>query len=378
MSVTFPRMSWPVLRPQLPQADRLLPYLRKIDANRVYTNSGPLVQELSQRLGVRFELPGLGVITAASGTTALIGAILGSVGRARPQRPLALIPSFTFVATAVAAEACGYEARFADIDAHSFLLEPHRAVNEPAIGRVGVVIPVGAFGLPVDQAAWNRFRDETGIGVVIDGAACFEAASARPRAVLGEIPVAMSFHATKSFGTAEGGCIATSDVNLALKINRALNFGFLGARDSMAASINGKMSEYHAAVGLAELDGWSEKAEALAEIARAYRRQFARFDLQHRFFGAGEIASCYALFRCKSAEEGQRLAGGLRLEGVDVRFWYGEGMHQQSHYRREHCGAQPVTDRLAPCLVGLPVAPDLEACAIDEITRKVAWLIEAA
>ena len=56
--------------------------------------------------------------------------------------------------------------------------------------------------------------------------------------------------------------MATADEELAGSVIRALNFGFRGERNSSSASINGQLSEYHAAVGLAELDGWPAKQAA--------------------------------------------------------------------------------------------------------------------
>ena len=72
----------PVLRPRLPSAEQLLPYLRRIDATRVYTSWGPLALELEERLCRRFSLPRGGVVSAGSGTSALTAAILTAAGRA--------------------------------------------------------------------------------------------------------------------------------------------------------------------------------------------------------------------------------------------------------------------------------------------------------
>ena len=57
----------PVLRPRLPSAEQLLPYLRRIDATRIYTSWGPLALELEERLCRRFSLPVGGVVSASSG-----------------------------------------------------------------------------------------------------------------------------------------------------------------------------------------------------------------------------------------------------------------------------------------------------------------------
>jgi dTDP-4-amino-4,6-dideoxygalactose transaminase len=372
MTKSFTAPPTPVLQPRLAEAERLLPYLRQIDANRVYANFGPLALELSRRLGARFSLAGENVITAASGTAALIGAILATVGRAGRERPLALVPGYSFVATAVAAEACGYEVQFADVDEKSLLLEPVQALAHPSLHRIGLVIPVGAFGRAVAQSGWRQFRDTTGVGVVIDGAACFEAASAAPSALLGEIPVAMSFHATKSFGTGEGGCVVTSNQDLAKDVVRAVNFGFFGTRECCAASINGKMSEYHAAVGLAELDGWDEKGKALKAVAENYRRGFGNVGLGGRFIGAPDTASCYALFRCETERKAQALAAHLEAEAIGHRFWYGRGMHKEPYFIQRSFVSLPNSEDVAACLIGLPVAPDLALPTIERVVKAVA------
>ena len=203
--------SIPVQRPLLPQADRLLPYLRRIDATRTYSNWGPLADELERRLEAHFGLPEHGVVSAASGTAALVGAVLGIAGRGGLERPLALIPAYTFVATALAVEQCGYRPYLVDVDPRTWQLDQFGCSTRSGLDRVGLVVPVAPFGRPVPQESWLAFRRQTGIPVAIDGGASFEGASDEPRRFLGEIPTAFSFHATKSFATGEGGCVTTTD-----------------------------------------------------------------------------------------------------------------------------------------------------------------------
>src|SRR5580704_1462408 len=183
----------PVMRPQLPLAERLLPYLRRIDQSRTYSNYGPLSRELEQRLANMLQLPAggvvTGVVTASSGTTALIGAILASAGRGTPARPLALLPAFTFVATAAAVEQCGYTPYLADIDPDTWMLQPESLANHPELERIGVVVPVAPFGRPVPQHRWQVFARQTGISVVIDGAASFEPISDAADLFVGPLPV---------------------------------------------------------------------------------------------------------------------------------------------------------------------------------------------
>ena len=287
------------MRPRLPSAEQLLPYLRRIDATRVYTSWGPLALELEERLCRRFSLPPGGVVSAGSGTSALTAAILTAAGRATAERRLAIVPAFTFVATAAAAEACGYTLRIVDVDPATWQLDPERVAALSDLDEAGVVIPVAPFGRPVPQTAWLEFRERTGIPVVIDGAATFEAAASRARSILGELPVAMSFHATKAFATGEGGCVASTETGVVEQIGQALNFGFSGSRDSATPSLNGKLSEYHAAVGLAELEGWNAKRAQHEGVVALYVEAFASVGIFDRLGrgGAGRRGSRTFSFR---------------------------------------------------------------------------------
>jgi dTDP-4-amino-4,6-dideoxygalactose transaminase len=361
----------PVQRPLLPHADRLLPYLRRIDATRTYSNWGPLADDLERRLEVHFGLPEHGVVSASSGTAALVGAVLGIAGRAASARPLALIPAYTFVATALAVELCGYRPYLVDVDPRTWLLDPAALRNRAGLDLVGLVVPVASFGRPVPQDPWIAFRRETGIPVAIDGGASFEGAAGEPRRFLGDIPTAFSFHATKSFGTGEGGCIATTDALASKRITQALNFGFYEARDCESPSTNGKMSEYHAAVGLAELEGWTAKRDALQSVAEHYRVRLARAGLGDRFVGAPDVAGCYALFHSADAAEARHVRGALDRSRVEYRLWYGQGLLSQAYFSDLPHDALDVTGELAPRIIGLPVAPDLSPEAIDTVVSAL-------
>ena len=357
----------PVLRPRLPSAERIVTYLRRIDAARIYTNRGPLAQELESRLQARLDLPEGGMAIASSGTTAIVGAILASVGRATAQRPLAMMPAYTFVATAVAAEQCGYRAYIVDVDPETWMLAPEALAHHKALAQTGVVIPVAPYGRPTPQAPWRAFQAATGVPVVVDGAASFDRVLAAPEAFLGAIPVAFSFHATKAYATGEGGAVASNDVELIQRTRQALNFGFHGARDCQTPSVNGKISEYHAAVGLAEDDGWADKAGALQGVVDSYRRR-----LGARFYGAPDIGLSYGLLLCRNLAETQAVVQAFERADIDCRHWYGAGAHRQTHYAGASRDALGVTENLAPRLLGLPMAPDLGEREIGRVAVAIA------
>lgn len=303
------------------------------------------------------------VVSAASGTAAITAAILAVAGPATASAPLALMPSHTFIATAQAAGLCGYRPWFVDVDATSWALDPQRLRGHPRLDRAGVVVVVAPYGRLPDIEAWTAFAAETGRAVVIDAAASAEAlarrADAAPDAPVG-VPVAISLHATKPLACGEGGLVLWSDRDGLERAAQALNFGFLGSRSARASGFNGKMSEYHAAVGLAALDGWAERVAAAermhARIAEAARHR----GLAGCLIGHPDIASCYLLHDIGDvsdpAARTRALAELLDGCGVEHRLWYGGGVHREPVFAgSDERDALPVTEALAARLIGVPV-----------------------
>ena len=232
-------------------------------------------------------------------------------------------------------------------------------------------MPVAAYGRAVPIAGWERFRQVSGVAVVIDAAASFEALLQNPLGTIGSLPVALSFHATKAFATGEGGALVTRDDALSRAAFRSLNFGFLMERVSRAHSINGKMSEHHAAIGLASLDQWPRHQQALCSVAGAYRAAFASRGLAHLLVCHPDVASNYVLLRLPEGPAAREVVPALEAHRIESRHWYGPGLHGQPVFAELPRDVLSVTDRLAECLLGLPVAPDLDAVVVERIADVV-------
>ena len=356
----------PVLRPKLPSARAILPYLERVDAARIYSNFGPLVCELQSRLQDLL-LAGEGqVICTSSGTSALSAAILASAGRAGDKR-IAIVPDLTFAATAAAVERCGYDLHLTEVDRDNWQLDPDVIRRHPRLAEVGVVVPVAAYGQPVAQACWVRFMQDTGIPVVIDAAAAFASLLRAPGRYVGAVPAAISFHATKSFGVGEGGCIAWSAPRAEQRLSEAINFGFFEDRRSIAPSLNGKMSEYHAAVGLAELDSWNDKTAAFERVVASYRRYASALGLEGRMILFPESDYIYPMFNCADDEESRLLQDRLSQRGYGSRMWYRLGLHSHPEFARCTTDDLAASEWLASRLLGLPMAVDLDDRDVSEV-----------
>lgn len=361
-----------VCRPLLPTAARLLPYLKSIDHSRWYTNWGGLAKALERRLSALFCLAEYGCTTTSNATDAITAALIALAGRGSTDRPYCLMPSYTFAATAAAALNAGYTPYFVDIDPMTFALSPDELLNHRVLSRAGAIIAVAPYGIAIDTLAWQHVSHLSRIPVVVDAAAGFDAFLSGPGVIARDVPVVLSFHATKVFGVGEGGAILCGDLELAKRCRHALNFGFLGARRAQITGINGKMSEYHAAVGMAELDGWPSKRAAFMKVAQCYRQAATQRKIADRIIVQCDWASSYALYVAKSTADARRATNRLRSAHLGFRYWYGDGVHREPAYAYFPADPLPLTESVAPRVVGLPVWVDLDEKTIGAVVDTIA------
>jgi dTDP-4-amino-4,6-dideoxygalactose transaminase len=315
-----------VMRPKLPGAAKVAPYLERIDASRTYSNFGPLNTALEQRLAAHYGTAERSV-TAVSNAT--VGLALALTAQGVKPGALCIMPAWTFIASAHAAMMAGLTPYFVDVDPRTWQLDP-AAMAEAiarAPGEVAAVMPVAPFGRPVDARAWEAFRDKTGIPVVIDAAAGFDAAMAS------SIPTVVSLHATKALGIGEGGFVLSTDLALITEIRMLSNFGFDATRRAQMFATNGKLSEYHAAVGLAALDEWDETREEWKAAAGRYRTalQTNQMSLQPGFGDRWVGSACVLEL---SRPDARRVEEALTAAGIETRRWWGDGARSPPGHQR--------------------------------------------
>jgi dTDP-4-amino-4,6-dideoxygalactose transaminase len=365
----MPRLQ--VARPKLPDFSALEPYLRQIDQNRIYTNHGPLVGQLEDRLAALLGLPERRLVSCANGSLALIGAMLAMVPERDPTRPLCLMPAYSFVATAAAARMCGYTPYLVDINRESWALDPEHLRQHPALDQAGLVVSVAPLGRPLDLEAWQRFQEDTGIPVLIDAAAGFDWLAAEGTTLPAGLVITVSFHATKTFCCGEGGLIIAPNSETAMRCFRAINHGFLNGRQAEILATNGKMSEYHAAVALAELDGWRAKLEQFHRVSRSYQAHWPGGETAGRLWTAPSVSGCYAVLEAATPQAARATSAQLDGAGIDTRFWYGSGIQDHAahsgHPRDDLSRSLDIAGRL----LGLPVHVDMTDAEIARVARAL-------
>ena len=352
------------MRPKLPSVEQLMPYLKSIDASQLYSNFGPLAVSFEDRLAERYGLSSGSVATVANATLGL--AIALAIQQPVPGT-LCAMPAWTFVASAHAAIMAGLVPYFVDVDAETWALDPSAMLDKlgQAPATIGAVMPVMPFGLPNDIAAWDAFRSRTGVAVVVDAAAAFDAL------VPSAVPSVVSLHATKALGTGEGGFIISTDSSIRRAVWMRSNFGFAGSRQAQAAAFNAKFSEYHAAVGHAALDEWDQVRGEWSNAAHEYRSALSgshRVRLQ-RGFGENWISStCLIGFVEPVADRIEKM---LADSAIETRRWWGRGAHVHPATASFPRAALPVTDALARSSLAVPYYRNITAAEISRVVQVV-------
>ncbi len=255
-----------VTSPLLPPLEEFIPYLEDIWKRKWLTNNGHYHQELEKALcdylGVKY------ISLFSNGTLALITALqaLRITGEV-------ITTPYSFVATTHSLWWNGIKPVFVDIDPKTFNLDPEK-IEAAITPKTTAIMPVHVYGNPADTKKIQEIADKYGLRVIYDAAHAF-AVEQNGQSVLnsGDLSI-LSFHATKTYSTIEGGAIVCHDENMKKRIDFLKNFGFADEVTVVAPGINAKMDEVRAAYGLLGLKYIDDAIEKRHEVALHYREAF--------------------------------------------------------------------------------------------------------
>lgn len=257
----------PVTKSYLPPLEDYVEYLKKIWDSNQLTNNGPLVQELEQKLKAYLGVKHLFFVS--NGTIALQIAI-----KAAALQGEIITTPFSYVATTSSIVWEGCQPVFVDIDPQTLCIDPN-LIEAAITPRTTGILATHVYGIPCDVQKIEEIAKRHNLKVIYDAAHSFGVKYlGRALASYGDIAT-LSFHATKLFHTVEGGAIITEDDELAHKISYMRNFGHNGQESFWGLGINGKNSEFHAAMGLCNLNHL-EEIEAAREKVCAWYDEFLK------------------------------------------------------------------------------------------------------
>ncbi len=325
---------------------------------------------------------GLGhAVSCANGTDAIELALRGlGVG---PGKAVFTV-SHTAVATVAAIERAGGVPVLVDIDEATYTMSP--ASLEEAIRRVQAerpdlacaeVIPVHLYGHPCDMDAIMAVAANHGLAVLED---CAQSHGARYKGTMaGGIGQAasFSFYPTKNLGAlGDGGSVATSDAALAAEMAALRQYGWKDRYISAVCGINSRLDPVQAAILSIQLRFLDEDNAARRRIAAAYASGLA---------GCGLILPAPApwaepafhLYVARCANGRDKFMEFMRGKGIGTAVHYPQPVHLQPAYKGRILlppKGLPVTERIVPELVSLPMFPQLGEAEVERVCAAAqAW-----
>jgi len=360
-----------VTQPYLPPLEEFIPYLEKIWGNKILTNGGPFHQQLELALCEYLGVEHIALFT--NGTIALVTAL-----QALRVTGEVITTPYSFVATSHSLLWNGIKPVFADIDPNTLNLDP--AKIEAAINpHTTAIMPVHCYGHPCDVEAIQKIADNYNLKVIYDAAHAFGVQDAQGSILRhGDLSV-LSFHATKVFNTFEGGAIVCPDAKTKVRIDQLKNFGHVGEVTVVAPGINGKMSEFNAALGLLQLKHIDQAIARRKEIDAAYRKRLKDVKGIHCLKNAGEKIANYSYFPIL-VEAGYPITRDdlyhkLKEHSVHPRRYFYPLISDFPMYRglpSAHRENIPMAAMAAQKVLCLPIYPDLDMSVVDEITNFIA------
>lgn len=360
-----------VTQPYLPPLEEFYPYLQQIWDSKVLTNCGPFHQQLEQALCAHLGVKHLALFTNA--TIALVTAL-----QAMRITGEVITTPFSFVATAHSLLWNGIKPVFVDIAPDTLNLDPAK-IESAITPQTTAIMPVHVYGHPCDVDAIQKIADNYNLKVIYDAAHAFGVQDAGGSVLRhGDLSV-LSFHATKVFNTFEGGAIICPDDKTKTRIDHLKNFGHVGEVNVVAPGINGKMSEFCAALGLLQLEYVDQAILQRQAIDATYRTRLKSVEGIHCLNAAGERVANYAYFPVLIKQDypldRDTLNQRLKELGIHARRYFYPLITDFPMYRglpSANPENLPIASAAAQQILCLPIYPDLDMHIVEEICTFIA------
>ncbi len=343
----------------LPPEEEYLFWLRKAYSTHVLTNNGPIVRALEETLQRRFEVPFFRSMT--NGTLAIQLAI-----RALGVKGKVITTPFSYVATTSAILWEGCEPVFVDIDPRTCCIDP--TLIEAAITPdTTAILATHVYGIPCDVEAIDAIAKKHGLKVIYDAAHAFDV-QYKGRSILqwGDAST-LSFHATKLFHTVEGGAVVlhNEEHDKALRLLRS--FGHVGD-EHFSLGMNAKMSEVHAAMGMAVLPHVPDLIAQRRAVVEAYDRALSLVVERPHTSAGVEYNHAYYPVLLHDGREREHVLADLAGQGIHCRRYFYPSLDELPYVKSDPC---PVSRDASMRVLCLPLYPELTGHEVERITSSI-------
>lgn len=356
-----------VTQPVLPELEEFIPYLEEIWKNKILTNCGPLHQQLEKELCAYLGVPYISLFN--NGTIALVTA-LQALGLEQGE---VITTPYTFVATAHSIVWNKLTPVFVDIDPQTSNIDPIK-VEQAITHKTIAILPVHCYGIPCDVEALQNIATKHNLKLVYDAAHAF-GVKHQGQSLLnyGDLSV-MSFHATKVFNTFEGGAIVCHSAEMKQRIDQLKNFGIVNETTIDDVSLNGKLSEVHAALGLLQLKTIDQTLLARKKVDTLYRELLRDVDGLYMIERQASDLDNYSYFPIVVSKDyplsRDELFNKLKDHNIFARKYFYPLMTELSVYKRFDSNTLNAK-KLSEQVLCLPMYPTLAYKEIQQIINVI-------
>lgn len=252
-----------VTSPLLPPLEEFIPYLQQIWDSKWITNNGQFHQQLEKALAEYLGVEYISVFT--NGTLPLITA-LQALGLTKGE---VITTPYSFVATTHAIWWNQLTPVFVDVDPVTGCIDPDK-IEAAITDKTVAIMPVHVYGTPCDTDRIDAIAKKYNLKVIYDAAHAFKTTCKGTSVLLAGDISTLSFHATKTYNTVEGGALICHSSEMKQQIDYLKNFGFEDETVVVGPGINSKMDEIRAAYGLLNLKHVDSAIAARKRVAEQY------------------------------------------------------------------------------------------------------------
>lgn len=352
----------PVTKPFLPPKAEFDKYVTEAWNRNWLTNNGPLINQLELKLKDYLGIPHF--LLLLNGTIALQLAFkaLGLKGKF-------ITTPFSYIATVSSAVWEGLEPVFVDIDPETFNIDPDQ-IEDKITKDVSCIVATHVFGNPCQVEAIESIASKYNIPVIYDAAHSFGARYKDLSLMSYGTISTLSLHATKLYHMTEGGAVATNDPDLLKKMAFARNFGHKGETFE-GVGINGKNSELHAAMGLANYPYISQIIDKRRELTELYDLIFKQNNVnlrRQRILDHTDYNYAYYPVVFQDEEEVLRVVESLEGNYIHPRRYFFPSLNKVPYVPYQE---MKNSENLSKRILCLPLYYDLTESDVDYITRVV-------
>ncbi|KAF5074573.1 dTDP-4-amino-4,6-dideoxy-D-glucose transaminase [anaerobic digester metagenome] len=360
-----------VTSPLLPPLEEFNSLLADIWERKWITNNGYYHKELELALCNYLKVPYISLFT--NGTLPLIVALqaLRITGEV-------ITTPYSFVATTHSLWWNGVKPVFVDIDPQTGNIDTKK-VEAAITPRTTAIMPVHVYGNPCNIVDIEIIAKKYGLKIIYDAAHAF-GVEVDGKSILnsGDIST-LSFHATKTFNTIEGGALICHSKEMKERIDFLKNFGFAGETNVIAPGINGKMDELRAAYGLLQLkyvDGAIQKRKSIANLYRSRLSNIDGISLISELDGVKYNYSYFPIFvdSERFGMDRDSLYFKMKSHGILGRRYFYPLISEFSTYKgleSSRIDNLPVAHRFASNVICLPLHHELEEVDVNRIISVI-------